>query len=98
MNKAKWQDVEFKVGDVVKVDYKIKEGKKTRTQPFQGTVIKIRGRGENKTFTVRKIGVDKVGIERIFPLGSPWIANLKVMGKIKKKVRRAKLYYLRPHK
>jgi len=95
MNKTAWKDVAFKVGDILKINYRIKEGKKERTQPFQGMVIKIRGQGEGKTFTVRKMGVDGIGIERIFPLNSPWIDNLKVLGQIKKKPRRSKLYYLR---
>lgn len=95
MNKAVWQKTEFKVGDTVRIDYKIKEKGKERIQPFQGVVIKIRGEGERKTFTVRKIAVDKIGVERIFPLNSPWIANLQVMGKPKKRIKRAKLYWLR---
>ena len=95
--KATWQDkVEFQVGDTVRILYKIlEEGKKERTQPFEGIVIAIRGRGESKTFTVRKIAVDKVGVERIFPLNSPWIKDLKVVKKPRKRIRRAKLYYLR---
>jgi len=95
--KAIWQDkVEFHVGDTVRILYKIlEEGKKERTQPFEGIVIAIRGRGESKTFTVRKIAVDKIGVERIFPLNSSWIQDLKVVKKPRKKIRRAKLYYLR---
>lgn len=95
--KAIWQNnVEFRVGDTVRILYKIiEEGKKERTQPFEGVVIAIRGRGENKTFTVRKIAVDGVGVERIFPLNSPWIKKLEVIKKPRKKIRRAKLYYLR---
>lgn len=95
--KTTWQNkVEFHVGDTVRILYKIlEEGKKERTQPFEGVVIAIRGRGESKTFTVRKIAVDKIGVERIFPLNSPWIQDLKVVKKPRKKVRRAKLYYLR---
>jgi len=95
--KASWQNkVEFFVGETVKVLYRIvEEGKKERTQPFEGIVIKIRGRQNDKTFTVRKISADQVGVERIFPLASPWIQDLKVTKKPKKKIRRAKLYYLR---
>jgi len=95
--KASWQEkAEFHVGDTVKILYRVVEkGKKERTQPFTGIVISIRGSGENKTFTVRKIAVDKIGVERIFPLNSPWITDLKVIRKPKKKIRRAKLYYLR---
>ncbi len=95
--KAKWNDkVEFNVGDTVKIDYKIvEEGKKTRSQPYEGIVISIRGTGENKMFTVRKKAVDNIGVERIFPLNSPWIQNLQVTREPKRKIRRAKLNFLR---
>jgi len=83
----------FRPGDTITVHYKIIEGDKVRTQPFTGIVISKRGAGVSKTFTVRRIGVDGVGVERIFPLASPNIEKLLVdkLGK----VRRAKLYYLR---
>ncbi len=84
---------EFRVGDTIKVDYKIIEGEKVRTQPYQGIVISKKGEGLSKTFTVRKIGADSVGVERIFPYYSPNIEDIKVMKR--GKVRRAKLYYLR---
>jgi large subunit ribosomal protein L19 len=84
---------EFRVGDTIKVNYKIIEGDKTRVQPYQGIVIAIKGTGVSKTFTVRKISVDRVGVERIFPICSPNIENIKVVKK--GKVRRSKLYYLR---
>jgi len=95
--KAKWNDkVEFHVGDTVRIDYKIvEEGKKDRTQPYEGVVIRIRGKGESKSFTVRKKAVDNIGVERILPLNSPWIQNLIVTKKPKRKIRRAKLNYLR---
>jgi len=64
--------------------------------PFQGVVIAIRGRGENKTFTVRRIGAAGVGIEKIFPLSSPLLTKIEI--KKKGDVRRAKLYYLRKKK
>lgn len=94
---ATWQGkVNFSVGDTVGINYKIvEEGKKDRSQRFEGVVLSIRGEGENKTFLVRKIAVDRIGVERIFPLNSPWIVDLKVIKKPKRKVRRAKLYYLR---
>ena len=79
-------------GDTVAVSLKIVEGEKQRTQVFQGTVIKIRGAGENRSFTVRKVSRG-FGIERIFPFGSPSITNVEI--KRHSKVRRAKLYYLR---
>ncbi len=82
----------FKVGDTVKVHYRIKEGDRERIQPFEGVVIRIRGSGTDKTFTVRKESYG-VGIERIFPYWSPNIESIEVV-KIGK-VRRAKLYFLR---
>jgi large subunit ribosomal protein L19 len=84
---------DFRVGDTIKVNYKIIEGEKVRTQPYQGIVIAIKGSGVSKTFTVRKIGADGVGVERIFPFHSPNIESIRIMKK--GKVRRAKLYYLR---
>ncbi|OGC52361.1 50S ribosomal protein L19 [candidate division WWE3 bacterium RIFCSPHIGHO2_01_FULL_43_9] len=84
---------EFRAGDTVTVHYRIIEGDKVRTQPFEGIVIAKRGEGVSKTFTVRKIGADGVGVERIFPLFSPNIERLVV--ERTGKVRRAKLYYLR---
>lgn len=87
------QTTEFKSGDTVRVYYKITEGNKTRIQPYDGIVISMKGEGNSKTFTVRKIGADNVGVERIFPLYSPNIENIEVLKK--GKVRRAKLYYLR---
>jgi large subunit ribosomal protein L19 len=83
---------EFKPGDLVKVYTKIIEGDKERLAPFQGVVIKVKGRDIAKTFTVRKVSAG-IGIERIFPIHSPMIARIEV--KKKGKVRRAKLTYLR---
>ena len=86
---------EFRVGDTIKVHYKIKEGEKVRIQVFQGIVIQRRGALISKTFTVRKIS-NGVGVERIFPLNSPNIDKIEVVrfGR----VRRAKLFYLREAK
>ena len=84
---------DFRAGDTVTVHYKIIEGDKVRTQPFMGIVISKRGEGVSKTFTVRRIGADGIGVERIFPLESPNIEKLVV--EKTGKVRRAKLYYLR---
>ncbi len=86
------RQVNFEIGDTVKVHYKIIEGNRERIQIFEGIVIAIDGKGTNKTFTVRKISFD-VGVERIFPLNSTKIADLEVVRK--GKVRRAKLYFLR---
>ncbi|MDD7363362.1 MAG: 50S ribosomal protein L19 [Peptoniphilus sp.] len=83
---------EFRVGDTVRVDYRVIEGSRERIQAFEGTVIKRQGGGARETFTVRRISYG-VGIERTFPLHSPRIADLKVIKR--GRVRRAKLYYLR---
>ena len=84
---------EFRPGDTVRVAVEIKEGDKKRIQNFEGVVIAIKGTGAGKTFTVRKIGANNIGVERIFPLYSESIAGIEVVRK--GKVRRAKLYYLR---
>ncbi len=104
---AKYKGTEFKVGDTIRVHYKliekekisgrakreVKEQIRERIQIFEGIVISIKGKAENKSFTVRRIGADNIGIERIFPLYSPWIEKITVVKK--GYVRRAKLYYLR---
>ena len=83
----------FNPGDTVKVHYRIVEGDKSRVQPFAGIVTSKKGIGASKTFTVRRIGADNIGVERIFPLFSPNIEKIEVI--THGKVRRAKLYYLR---
>ena len=80
------------IGDTVVVGVNIIEGNKKRVQDYQGLVIKMRGTGVSRSFTVRKIS-SGVGVERVFPLNSPVIAYVKVVSH--GKVRRAKLYYLR---
>lgn len=90
---SKIGDKTFGVGDKVIVFQKIQEGDKTRTQPFEGTVIAIKGGGENQTFTVRKMAGGGIGVERIWPVNSPWIEKISVSKK--GHVRRAKLYFLR---
>ncbi|MDR1675675.1 MAG: 50S ribosomal protein L19 [Tannerella sp.] len=82
----------FKSGDTVTVSYRITEGNKERIQQYRGVVIRISGHGDKKRFTVRKMS-ENVGVERIFPLDSPFIESI-VLNKVGK-VRRAKLYYLR---
>ena len=84
--------IDFRPGDNVNVSYRIIEGSKERIQIFRGDIIQIKGEGSNKTFTVRKIS-NGVGVERIFPVNSPSIADIKILKR--GKVRRAKLYYLR---
>lgn len=81
-----------KVGDNVRVHYRIKEGERTREQVFQGDVIRMSGGSSRETFTVRKISFG-VGVERTFPLYSPKIAQLEVVRH--GDIHRAKLYYLR---
>ena len=83
---------QIRVGDNVKVYYRIKEGERERVQMYQGDIIRLAGEGSRKTFTVRKISFG-VGVERTFPVHSPKIAKLEVVRR--GKVRRAKLYYLR---
>lgn len=86
--------IDFVVGDIIKVFQKVTEGEKTRIQIFEGVLMGIKGRGENKTFTVRKL-VGDIAVERIFPVISPNIEKVEVKSHSKKKIRRAKLYYLR---
>ncbi|MBD78516.1 MAG: 50S ribosomal protein L19 [Crocinitomicaceae bacterium] len=83
---------EFKAGDTVSVDYKIREGNKERIQQFRGVVIQRRGSGSSETFTVRKVS-NGIGVERIFPVYSPFIENITIhkVGS----VRRARIFYLR---
>ncbi|MBL7971352.1 MAG: 50S ribosomal protein L19 [Prolixibacteraceae bacterium] len=83
---------QFKAGDTITIHYKIKEGNKERIQNFRGVVIQVKGTGITKTFTVRKMS-GNIGVERIFPLYSPFIDLIEVNKK--GIVRRAKLYYLR---
>ncbi len=82
----------FHVGDTVRVDYKVTEGKRERIQAFEGTVIKIQGVGARATFTVRKVSYG-IGVERTFPVHSPRVEAVKVIRQ--GRVRRSKLYYLR---
>ena len=83
---------EFAAGDTVNVHYRVREGEKERIQQYVGVVINERGSGANKTFTVRKMS-GSVGVERIFPLYSPFIAKIEV--KKRGSVRRSKLFYIR---
>lgn len=85
-----WAD--FAAGDTVTVEYRIVEGAKERLQKFQGVVIQRKGSGNTETFTVRKMS-SGVGVERIFPVNSPFINSLEVTKK--GSVRRARIFYLR---
>ncbi len=83
---------DFRPGDNIVVSYRIVEGDKQRIQDFRGNVIQIKGEGSTRTFTVRKVS-NGIGVERIFPMTSPNITEIKLLKR--GKVRRAKLYYLR---
>ncbi len=83
---------DFRVGDTVRVHYKIVEGDKDRIQVFQGVVLKRHRAGARSTFTVRKVSFN-IGVERVFPLHSPRVETIEVMSK--GVVRRARLFYLR---
>jgi large subunit ribosomal protein L19 len=80
-------------GDVVKVHLKVLEGDRERVQIFQGTVIRVKGRGMDATFTVRRIAAHRIGVERTFLRHSPRLEKVEVVRK--SRVRRARLYYLR---
>lgn len=82
----------FSSGDTITVSYKIKEGTKERIQQFQGVVLQRRGTGSTETFTVRKMS-GNVGVERIFPISSPFLENIVVNKK--GAVRRARIFYFR---
>ena len=82
----------FSSGDTITVYYEIREGDKVRTQSFKGVVIQIKGRGEPKTFTIRKMS-GTVGVERIFPLNMPALNKIEVNKK--GKVRQSRIYYFR---
>ncbi len=86
------REINFEIGDTVKVHYRIVEGNKERIQVYEGIVIAIDNKGMSKTFTVRKLSFD-VGVERIFPFYTTRIAKIDVVRK--GKARRSKLYYLR---
>ena len=88
----KAEEPQFNVGDTVRVDVRIKEGERERIQAFEGTVIAKKHGGVAETFTVRRVSYG-VGVERVFPINSPFVEKVTVVRK--GKVRRAKLFYLR---
>ena len=87
-------EINFAPGNIVKVHQTIKEGDKTRIQVFKGVVLRISGRGINKMFTVQKM-VGDTAVERIWPVNSPLLHKVEVDEKPKKRIRRAKLNYLK---
>ena len=84
---------QMRAGDTVRLGVEIKEGEKKRVQTYEGLVIALRGHGVSRTFTVRKIGANSIGVERIFPVYSDSLKSIEVLRR--GKVRRAKLHYLR---
>lgn len=82
----------FKSGDTISVTYKIKEGNKERPQTFQGVVLQRKGSGATETFTIRKMS-GNVGVERVFPIASPFIETIEINKK--GRVRRARIFYFR---
>lgn len=81
------------VGDTIRIHQEISEGDKTRVQIFEGIVIAIKNRGLGQSFTVRKIGANGIGVEKIYPVSMPAIKKIEVRSK--GQVKRSKLYYLR---
>lgn len=94
MISAKFNDTDLHIGDTLRVSAQIVESGKTRVQTFEGILIRMRGRGENQTFTVRRIGAAGIGIERTWPLDAKNLVKIEVKKKTAG-VRRSKLYYLR---
>lgn len=93
-NSFKYKETEVKVGDMISINYRIKEGDKERLQLFKGIVIKIKGNSESaRMITVRKVTKSGVGVERIIPLASPFIESLKLDKK--STYNKAKLYFIR---
>ncbi len=94
MLSTNFKDIAISIGDTLRVKYNIVEGGKTRVQTFEGILIALQGRAENKTFKVRRIGDRGIGVERTWPVDGRGLVDIEVK-KSAKKVRRAKLYFLR---
>lgn len=94
MLNTSFKDTQLNIGQTLRVKYNIVEGGKVRVQAFEGVLIAIRGRGENRTITVRRIGDRNIGVERIWPINSRSLVEIIVV-KNPKKIRRSKLYFLR---
>lgn len=94
MVSATIKEQQINIGDTLRVKNTVVEGNKSRVQTFEGILIALRGRGDSRTMTIRRIGVRGVGVERTWPLNSRTIVGVEVI-KSAKKVRRSKLYFLR---
>jgi len=94
MISGQFKDTDIHIGDTLRVSSQVIEGSKTRIQVYEGILISLRGRGENKTFTVRRISAGGIGVERTWPLDGKSLAKIEVKKKAGH-VRRSKLYYLR---
>lgn len=93
-NQLVYKDKKFNIGDTISLHYKIKEGDKERIQIFKGILIKVKGNTpETKTFTIRKISKSGIGVERIIPLSSPYIADIVLIKKTSYK--KSKAYFIR---
>lgn len=93
-NSFKYKETQVKVGDMISINYKLKEGDKERLQLFKGIVIKIKGDSESaRMITVRKVTKSGIGVERIIPLSSPYIESLELVKK--STYNKAKLYFIR---
>lgn len=89
-----FKETQYKVGDTVSIDYKLKEGDKTRIQVFKGIITKIKGDSEaNRMFTIRKISKIGIGVEKVIPLLSPYIAKMELVKK--SSYQKAKLYFIK---
>ena len=88
------KDTDIHIGDTLRISSQVVEGTKTRTQIFEGILISLRGRGENATFTVRRISAGGIGVERTWPVNAKSLVKVEVSKK-SSGVRRSKLYYLR---
>lgn len=94
MISAKFNETDLHIGDTIRVHSTVVEGSKSRTQIFEGILISLAGRGDEKMIKVRRVGAGGVGIERMWPLNARSIVKIDVKKKASK-VRRSKLYYLR---
>lgn len=94
MISGKIGETNLHIGDTLKVSIQIVEGGKSRVQTFEGIIIRIRGRGESRTFTVRRVGAAGVGVERTWPADAKNLVKVEVKKKASG-IRRSKLYYLR---